>query len=218
MWRLLKKYQRDLSNIQTKMGRPPRYDNDSLLDAAVALSAGGGPQAVTMAAVIAAAGAPSGSLYHRFPNRPALQAALWLRTLERFQAGFLEAVAAEDGLLAALGAAAHTIAWSRAHHEEARVLLYGAADFGCESWPAPERARLASRQADVATAIDALAEKLSLRGSARPRTRGAGNRRRPPGPGAPSPDRGRAGAERGGEIDRARRAGADSGLGARRSA
>ena len=147
------------------MGRPARYDNDSLLDAAVALSAGGGPQAVTMAAVIEAAGAPSGSLYHRFPSRPALQAALWLRTLERFQAGFLEAVAVENGPLAALGAARHTIAWSRAHHEEARVLLYGTADFGYESWPAPERARLASRRADVAKAIDALAEKLGLRGS-----------------------------------------------------
>jgi AcrR family transcriptional regulator len=147
------------------MGRPARYDNDSLLDAAVALSAGGGPQAVTMAAVIEAAGAPSGSLYHRFPSRPALQAALWLRTLERFQAGFLEAVAVENGPLAALGAAAHTIAWSRAHQEEARVLLYGAADFGYESWPARERTRLTSQQADVAAAIAALAEKLGLRGS-----------------------------------------------------
>jgi AcrR family transcriptional regulator len=148
------------------MGRPPRYENDSLLDAAVALSAGAGPQAVTMAAVIAAVDAPSGSMYHRFPNRPALQAALWLRTLERFQAGFLEAVATDSGPLAALGAAAHTIAWSRAHQEEARVLLYGATDFGYESWPEPARAHLASRQVDVAAAIDSLAKKLGLRGGA----------------------------------------------------
>jgi AcrR family transcriptional regulator len=146
------------------MGRPPQYDNDSLLDAAVALSAGAGPRAVTMAAVIAAVGAPSGSIYHRFPNRPALQAALWLRTLERFQEGFLEAVAAEDGSLAALGGAAHTIAWSRTHQAEARVLLYGAADFGFDDWPEPERARLASRQTDVSTALDVLAAKLRLRG------------------------------------------------------
>jgi AcrR family transcriptional regulator len=146
------------------MGRPPHYDSDSLLDAALALSAGAGPQAVTMAATIKAAGASSGSLYHRFPSLPALQSALWLRTLEHFQAGFLEATA-ENGPLAALGAAAHTIAWSRAHPEEARVLLYGAADFGYASWPEPERARLASRQADVAAAIDALAAKLGLRGS-----------------------------------------------------
>ncbi|HYJ20542.1 MAG TPA: TetR family transcriptional regulator [Solirubrobacterales bacterium] len=147
------------------MGRPARYDNDSLLDAAVSLSASAGPQAVTMAATIAAAGASSGSLYHRFPSRPALQAALWLRTLERFQAGFLAAAAAENGARAALGAAAHTIAWSRAHHEEARVLLYGAADFGYESWPEPERARLQAQQAAVTAAIADLAEQLRLRGN-----------------------------------------------------
>jgi AcrR family transcriptional regulator len=146
------------------MGRPARYDKDSLLDAAVALSAAGGPQAVTMAALIEATGAPSGSLYHRFPTRPALQAALWLRTLERFQTEFLEAAAAEDGSRAALGAAAHTIAWSRAHPDEARVLLYGAADFGAESWPDPERDRLASRRAEVAAAIDTLTAKLNLAG------------------------------------------------------
>lgn len=147
------------------MGRPPRYDADSLLDAAVALAAGGGPQAVTMAAVIDAAGAPSGSLYHRFPNRPALLAALWLRTLERFQTGFLEAFAAEDGATAALGVARHTISWSRAHHAEARVLLYGATDFGHEEWSEPARKQLVSRQDAVAEAIDDLAAKLGLHGS-----------------------------------------------------
>ncbi|HEV7769494.1 MAG TPA: TetR/AcrR family transcriptional regulator [Solirubrobacterales bacterium] len=144
------------------MGRPPRYDADSLLDAALALAAAQGPGAVTMSAVINSVGAPSGSLYHRFPNRPALLAALWLRTLERFQAGFLEAAADEDGEAAALAAARHTIEWSRSHHEQARVLLYGAADFGHEEWSATARRRLASRQALVAEAIDALATKLGL--------------------------------------------------------
>jgi AcrR family transcriptional regulator len=147
------------------MGRPARYDDDSLLDAAISLGAGGGPQALTMAALIAASGAPSGSLYHRFPTRPALQAALWLRTLERFQSGFLAAAAGGDGPRAALGAAAHTIAWSRAHPDQAQVLLYGAADFGSESWPAAERDRLAARRAEVATAIDALTARLGLAGS-----------------------------------------------------
>ncbi len=146
------------------MGRPPRYDSDTLLDAAVALSADGGPQALTMAAVIKAVGAPSGSLYHRFSGRPTLQAALWLRTLERFQAGFLEAAAGADAPPAALAAAAHTISWSRRHRDEAQILLYGAADFGYDSWPAPERARLASRQAEVTAAIGALAERLDLEG------------------------------------------------------
>jgi hypothetical protein len=42
------------------------------------------------------------------------------------------------------------------------VLLYGAADFGHEEWSATARRRLASRQALVAEAIDALATKLGL--------------------------------------------------------
>lgn len=146
------------------MGRPPRYDRDSLLDAATVLAAERGPQAVTMAALIDVTGAPSGSIYHRFPGRPALQAALWLRTLERFQAGFLAAMDIATGRAAALAAAAHTIAWSRTHPAGARVLLYGATDFGYESWPEPERVLLASRRAEVAAAIDALAGKLGSEG------------------------------------------------------
>lgn len=147
------------------MGRPPRYDADSLLDTALALAAALGPGAVTMSAVIESVGAPSGSLYHRFPNRPALLAALWLRTMERFQAGFLEAAVDEDGEAAALAAAAHTIEWSRSHSEQARVLLYGVADFGHEEWSATARKRLASRQALVAEAVNAMATKLDLSGS-----------------------------------------------------
>lgn len=117
-----------------------------------------------MSAVIDSVGAPSGSLYHRFPNRPALLAALWLRTLERFQAGFLEAAGDKDGEAAAFATATHTIEWSRSHHEQARVLLYGAEDFSREDWSAPAGKRLASRQALVAEAIVAMATKLGLSG------------------------------------------------------
>ncbi|WP_433060346.1 TetR/AcrR family transcriptional regulator [Dactylosporangium sp. CS-033363] len=75
------------------MGRPARHDSGSLLDAAVRLVVAGGPKALTMAAVAREAGGPSGSVYHRFAGRPALAAALWLRTVERFQDGFLAALA-----------------------------------------------------------------------------------------------------------------------------
>jgi len=74
------------------MARPPRFTADHLLDAALELAAEGGPGAVTMAAVAKSAGAPSGSVYHRFADRPALLSALWLRTLGGFQQGFLAAL------------------------------------------------------------------------------------------------------------------------------
>lgn len=76
--------------------RPPRFDAPALLDAALKLAATGGPAAVTMAAVAKSAGAPSGSVYHRFPDRPALLSALWLRTLGGFQRGFLAELGSHD--------------------------------------------------------------------------------------------------------------------------
>jgi len=80
------------------MPRPARYTVDELLDAAAALLTDGGPTAVTMSAVARAVGAPSGSMYHRFPTRAALCGGLWIRTEERFLAtgaeytGYLAAV------------------------------------------------------------------------------------------------------------------------------
>jgi AcrR family transcriptional regulator len=120
------------------MGRPPRHDTDSLLDAAVRLVEAGGPKALTVAAVAREAGGPSGSVYHRFAGRPALTAALWLRTVERFQAGFLAALAAGSPV----GAARHVVGWCREHPGEARVLRYGAADFDHEHWSEADRAAL----------------------------------------------------------------------------
>lgn len=144
------------------MGRPARYDVNSLLDAALAIAAERGPSAVSMAAVVERSGAPSGSLYHRFANRPTLLADLWLRSVERFQAGFLAAAARENAMDAALAAAAHTIEWSRANPEQARVLLYGAADFGLDSWPPEARERWQRCEAEVGAAIERLAERLGL--------------------------------------------------------
>lgn len=117
------------------MPRPPRFDADDLLDAAVILAATGGPAAVTMSAVAQAVGAPSGSVYHRFPGRSALLAEVWLRTVEGFQEGYLAALDGDpDPRAAARAGARHVVAWSRAHPREAALLLYGAEDFGRAGW------------------------------------------------------------------------------------
>jgi AcrR family transcriptional regulator len=143
------------------MGRPPRYDAETLLDAAVALAAEGGPPVVTMAAVAAATGAPSGSVYYRFPSRSSLLAAVWLRTLARFHAGFLEA-AADASLDAAVAAALHTVTWSRAHRAEALVLLHGAREFGRDDWSEADRDRMAALQSRVGQTFDALSQTLGV--------------------------------------------------------
>ncbi|UJW35568.1 TetR/AcrR family transcriptional regulator [Saccharothrix sp. AJ9571] len=143
------------------MGRPPRHDMDRLLDAAAALAAAGGPAAVTVTAVAREAGAPSGSIYHRFPSRAALLAELWLRTVERFQEGFLDAL---DGDSPA-AAARHVVSWCRVHPAEAAVLLYGPVDFGEPTWPTDARDRLAKRNAQVDRTLRALADRLGRSGA-----------------------------------------------------
>jgi AcrR family transcriptional regulator len=142
--------------LSRTMGRPPRHDADHLLAVAGELAARGGPASVTMSAVAKAAGAPSGSVYHRFPHRAALLAALFVGTVEAFQAGFLDALAAR----APSAAARHVVAWCRANPTGAAVLVYGARDFHHDDWPASERARLARANRRVVRAVRDLAREL----------------------------------------------------------
>lgn len=152
------------------MARPPRFSADDLLDAALRLAAAGGPAHVTMSAVAADAGAPSGSVYHRFPGRPALLAELWLRTAESFQEDYLAALGLDpnggegpDPVAAARSAARHVVAWCRAHPAEAAVLRYGADDFGRADWSARHRGRADEGDRRVRDAVAALAAALGAR-------------------------------------------------------
>lgn len=105
------------------MARPRKYTTDELLDAAAEILAADGPAAVTVAAVGARTGAPNGSIYHRFGSRDQLVAHLWVRTVRRFQAGFLAALTGDDVDHAAIDAATHVVSWSRAHTREAALLF-----------------------------------------------------------------------------------------------
>jgi AcrR family transcriptional regulator len=118
------------------VARPARYSADELLDAAAALLAGDGPAAVTMSAVARTVGAPSGSVYHRFPTRAALCGELWIRTEERFQGGFADALASPgDTTARCVAAALFAVQWCRDHPVEAQVLLAGADALDRSAWP-----------------------------------------------------------------------------------
>ncbi|MFI7189209.1 TetR/AcrR family transcriptional regulator [Nocardia nova] len=148
------------------MSRKPTHTLDSLLDAAADLAASHGPAAVTMSAVAAAVGAPSGSVYYRFPDRAALLAELWLRTVERFQRGFLEALRLDPPRLAAVQAAHHVTDWARGHPTEAAVLLAGPQAFGSTQWSAESRDVAAARQARIDDGIRELGDRLGCRSRA----------------------------------------------------
>ncbi|MFD7258726.1 TetR/AcrR family transcriptional regulator [Streptomyces sp. NPDC059874] len=147
------------------MARPPRFDSDQILDAAVRLAAAAGPGGVTMSAVAQAIGAPSGSVYHRFSGRPDLLAEVWLRTVERFQEGYFEALRSDpDPRRAARAAARHVVSWSRAHPHEASLLLYGAEEFGQSAWSEEHRDRADVGNRRVFASLRELAAALGAAG------------------------------------------------------
>lgn len=143
------------------MGRPVKYDSEQILDAALVVLSREGVRGATVTAIAEELGAPSGSVYHRFASRDELLATLWLRTVEDFQASYLEHFAVEDPMEAARGAALHILYWARRHPAEGRLLLlYRREDLMGDSWPdaIAQRARRAAREMD--TAFSAFAKRL----------------------------------------------------------
>jgi AcrR family transcriptional regulator len=131
------------------MGRRAQFSDSDLLQAAAEVAAHGGPAAATVGAIARAAGAPTGSLYHRFPSRDVLLGTLWLDLVGRFQAGWIEALEQGDAEAAAL----HTPAWVREHPTEARLLLlHRREDFLTGDWP-PQLADRAAHVNDRAGAV-----------------------------------------------------------------
>jgi AcrR family transcriptional regulator len=113
------------------MARPARFSHDDLLDAAARVADSRGPAGASIQAIAREAGAPTGSLYHRFASRDVLLGALWIRTAERFHAGWLEELDPDP-----TAAAAFVAAFGRERPVEARLLLgYRPDDFAAEAWP-----------------------------------------------------------------------------------
>jgi AcrR family transcriptional regulator len=135
------------------MARPAKFTSSDILDAAARLIARGGPRLATVSTIAEDLGAPTGSIYHRFASRELLLARLWIRTIRRAQAGFLEALAIQDLNQAARTAATHIPRWSREHLDEARVLLlYRRADLAAR-WPDELGQELATLNVQVEQAL-----------------------------------------------------------------
>lgn len=117
------------------MGRPRLHDPDGLLDAAVRLFARDGTRGLTVAAVARESKSPSGSVYHLFPDRPALLAAVWLRTVRRFHEDYIANWADLSATADAASSARWIVERCRADLGEALVLQAGPQAFAVESWP-----------------------------------------------------------------------------------
>jgi AcrR family transcriptional regulator len=129
----------------------PTFDHADFLDAALVLVAERGPPAATVAAVTERLRAPIGSFYHRFSSRDALLGELWLKTVLAFQQGIEVALAAGDGLAAAL----HTPVWVREHLDEGcLLLLYHRDDFVQGGWPQKLQQEVAAHTQRARTSLE----------------------------------------------------------------
>jgi len=149
------------------MPRRPRYSRQQILDATAGLVAAAGPDAATIGAIGALIGAPSGSIYHRFPSRDALLGRLWLSKAAFFQNRFTAALAQPDAAAAGLDAALSLPRSARADFAGARImLLHRRDDFLAGHWPADMTAEAARLKHQVDEAMNDIARRLFARASA----------------------------------------------------
>jgi AcrR family transcriptional regulator len=137
----------------------PTHDTSTILDAAGRILGADGLAKVTMAAVIREAGVPSGSLYYRFPDRPALLAALWNRAIQSYHRDAYSLFEG-DPIEAAAALAAYTVRWCRAEQTHAHVLLAGRSRFDAEAWPESAREAEVAESARWNAAIGGLTRRL----------------------------------------------------------
>lgn len=125
------------------MARPAKFTDDGILDAALRRITGG--EGATVASIAAEIGAPTGSIYHRFPSRDVLLARLWLRTVGQFQDELLAVLDDPDPVAAGRAGVRFFLRWCREHLAEAQLLLlHRREDLLAEGWPPEVRDQAAA--------------------------------------------------------------------------
>ena len=143
------------------MGRPAKFDNARILDAAAAVVSAQGVAGATITAIAASIGAPNGSIYHRFRTRDELLGRLWLQKAKRFQDAAFEAMADQDPWTAGLEAALSLPRSTRRDLAGARILLlHRREDFLSEGWPAEMRIEAERLGLQVRDALDEITRRL----------------------------------------------------------
>ncbi|PXX54782.1 TetR family transcriptional regulator [Nocardia tenerifensis] len=123
------------------MARPRRFTDDQVLDAARDLLADPATTRPAIAAISAASGIHTGSIYVRFASREELLARLWLRSIRRFHVGLIAALSGPDPLLAA---ATYLPRYCREEPTEARAMKMFRREELLETGPDDLRADLAA--------------------------------------------------------------------------
>ncbi|NGZ88401.1 TetR/AcrR family transcriptional regulator [Duganella aceris] len=131
------------------MVRIAKYNEDGFIESAIFIAAQCGIGAVSMASIASKAGAPIGSLYHRFDSRDTVLARAWLKVRADFRADVGRHWADGDTWRAVEA----LVRWCRSKPVYARFMLQSdeAPDFG--ELAAPLRAELEADQAELDAAF-----------------------------------------------------------------
>lgn len=145
------------------MARPSLFTNDDVLDAALACVAATGPN-ISIADIAGQLGGPVGSIYHRFASRDALKVRLWLRSVQRFQAGLFDLADASEPHESLIAMALHIPQYCRAHQDEAVSLTIFRQDRLLGDCPAEVRDAVATMNDPLITVVHRLtAQRYSRR-------------------------------------------------------
>jgi len=139
------------------LGRKARFTEGDFIRAALELLSEKGLKGVTMAGIADRINAPVGSVYHRFASREILLAELWVKLIESFQSGFIDALAKGNGQQAAL----YTLTWIRKHPNQARVfLLHRREQLITGNWPDSVKGRVEKLKEDLDESLKAFTQQL----------------------------------------------------------
>ncbi len=106
-----------------RMSSPALSTRDRLIEAASRIFLDEGVEAASLDRVRQAAGVSNGSLYHHFPTRAHLAAALYLEILRDFHASLLKPLGSDPGAESGIRALLRAyIQWVVAHPDRARLL------------------------------------------------------------------------------------------------
>ncbi|MFY9476641.1 MAG: TetR/AcrR family transcriptional regulator [Aquabacterium sp.] len=144
------------------MVRLAKFNDDTFVQAAIEVAAICGVAAVSMAAIASKAGAPMGSVYHRFGSRSEVLARAWLRA----KSGLRQAVEPHWQAGRTWPAVQALLGWCREHPLHARFLLQ------CEDHPPidealaePWRQRLEDEQLALEQAFEQVVRHCARHGS-----------------------------------------------------
>ena len=141
------------------MPRPARFDQDTILDAALRVVAAHGPAGMTVEAVAGEMSGHVGSIYYRFPTKDNLLARLWIRCARAGQAGMVAALSIDDVEAALRAAVLHYPRWARDDRPAAQVLAAYGREQLTPHWPDDLAAALETVNDDLAGAVTRFTER-----------------------------------------------------------